>query len=464
MSVSLGTILTNGQYIDAITQDNSLERQFHDALVPELMYRAEAVPKEEALGEGETKVYNRRGKLTVDEEPDTPGSDPVPENESYEQWKVTFAQHSKSSDVNMLESAVAVQSLFLSKAHALGVNAGEKLDRLSRNKLFCAYLGGHTVAETATATTTFEVASINGFTEGVGPDGKVTTTSAAAPKSFRINGTLQTETVIGAVAIDPAFPLGRGTLTTSGNVTVAAGDAIDAEDAASIVRSGGGTSVDALTSTSVLTLADLRQAYKHLHRNGISRHPDGWYHAHVGDEGMVQLFADNEFQRVNEGQFKDDPYRDFLIGYTMGMKVYANPRSPDVDTTAATKQTSRPASAATARLASGINAEVINAGGTSIHRVIVTGRGSLYECYLDEAALMSQAGVQGKIGNFQIVNDGIQIGTERIRYIIRAPQDRKQQMVSQTYTWTGDFGIPSDVGGGLTAARFKRAVVIEHGS
>ena len=80
---------------------------------------------------------------------------------------------------------------------------------------------------------------------------------------------------------------------------------------------------------------------------------------------------------------------------------------------------------------------------------------------LDE--YLSEAGIQGKIGGFSVVNNGIQISTERIRYIARAPQDRLQQQVSQTWSWSGDFGVPSDFLGGITGSRFKRGVVIESG-
>jgi len=55
----------------------------------------------------------------------------------------------------------------------------------------------------------------------------------------------------------------------------------------------------------------------------------------------------------------------------------------------------------------------------------------------------------------------VQVMTQRIRYIMRAPLDRLQQVVGQAWSWSGDFAVPSD---SLTgdSARFKRAVVIEH--
>jgi hypothetical protein len=48
--------------------------------------------------------------------------------------------------------------------------------------------------------------------------------------------------------------------------------------------------------------------------------------------------------------------------------------------------------------------------------------------------------------------------------IIRAPLDRRQEMVSLAWTFSGDWGIPTDLLGGMTGARYKRAMVIESGS
>ena len=63
--------------------------------------------------------------------------------------------------------------------------------------------------------------------------------------------------------------------------------------------------------------------------------------------------------------------------------------------------------------------------------------------------------------SFSITNGGVQVMTDRIRYIIRAPLDRAQQVVGQMWSWSGDFAIPTDLLTG-DSARFKRAVVIEH--
>ena len=112
-------------------------------------------------------------------------------------------------------------------------------------------------------------------------------------------------------------------------------------------------------------------------------------------------------------------------------------------------------------LAPEIGAEVTNEAGVPIRRTIVTGGGALYEKYLDESRFITDAGVTGKIGNFSITNGGVSIMTNRIRYMLRAPLDRLQQVVGQTWSWSGDFPVPSDA---LTGddSRFNRAIIIEH--
>jgi hypothetical protein len=45
--------------------------------------------------------------------------------------------------------------------------------------------------------------------------------------------------------------------------------------------------------------------------------------------------------------------------------------------------------------------------------------------------------------------------------IVRPPQDRLQQNLSTSWSWVGDYGVPSDSTTG-DAALYKRAVVLEH--
>ena len=99
-----------------------------------------------------------------------------------------------------------------------------------------------------------------------------------------------------------------------------------------------------------------------------------------------------------------------------------------------------------------------------LHRPIVTGQGAIEEKYLDESKYISEAGVQGKIGEFAVVNGGMQIMTERIRLILRAPLDRLQQMTSAAWSFSGDWTMPTDQTALSSAASYKRANVCAHGA
>ena len=41
----LGTLLPALGFLDGIVQDNTLAREFYDALYPELLFRADAIPE-----------------------------------------------------------------------------------------------------------------------------------------------------------------------------------------------------------------------------------------------------------------------------------------------------------------------------------------------------------------------------------------------------------------------------------
>jgi hypothetical protein len=222
---------------------------------------------------------------------------------------------------------------------------------------------------------------------------------------------------------------------------------------------GGGATVDALTGTNILTLNDIITAVSRLRQNNIPPHADGYYHVHAEPEAEAQLFRDNHWQRQHESVPDHYRYRDLAIGKVVGSIVQRNTEVPSAQTVRST--IGLPGGGAGALLAPEIGAEVANEAGLPIRRTIVTGGGSMYEKFIDESRYITEAGVLGKIGNFSVTNNGLAIMTDRIRYLLRTPQDRLQQVVSQTWSWSGDFPIPTDA---LTGddALFKRAICIEH--
>lgn len=448
-----------------LIQDRTLERVFHDALYPRLLFRSEAMPELWQANLGERHVFTRAGLIPVTTSALTPGQDPNPASYAFEQWEVEANQYGNSIDTHMPTSYVSLAPLFLRNTQQLGLNAGETLNRLPRDRLYRAYTGGHTVirATVGASDTTIQVASINGFTETL-LNGRPVAVGPSNPLAAQLIGSSTFDiSVTGAVPSDPAVPLGPGTLTiaasTGSSVALpalpGARPAVVANNRPRIIRVGGGQSVDALTASNILTLQDVINAVTRLRAARVPTMSDGYYHVHMSPEAEAQIFEDNQWQRLYQSLPESAAYRDLAIGQLVGCRFYRNTEVPNEQNSGTLVTTND-----SARASSDIGAEIINRNGVAVQRTIVMGGGSIYEKYLDESKYMTEAGVTGKIGQFSVVNNGVQVMTNRIRYILRAPLDRLQQVVSQSWSFSGDWGIPSD-STSFDAARFKRSVIVE---
>lgn len=453
---TLGELLPSLSFLDAIVQDNTLAREYLDALFPELLFRLEATPERWEANLGDRMIFTRASLLSATPIALTPGVEPAPENPEYEQWEVQATQYGKSIDTHLPSSRTALASIFARNGKTLGLSAGQVLNRLARNKLYFNYLAGDTLTTVAAGpTTSIQVAAINGFTETI-KNGKVVSVSPTNTKTALLTG-VGVVTVTGATPADPSVPLGPGTVTVAAPVTYLADARLLASDASTILRAGNVPTIDGLNSASVITFAQIRDAIAILRRNRVPPHEDGFYHAHLDPIAESQLFGDNELQRSLEGLPDDFRLRRFAVGVRLGCVFFSNNESPNPVNTG-TGISTRGSAFASPELF----AEVRNKNGVSIVRTIITGGGAIMEKYIDESSeYVSEGGIQGKIGAFSVVNNSIQVPIERTRYIIRAPQDRLQQMVSQSWSASLDFGIPSDLLSGQTGSRFKRAIVIE---
>ncbi len=466
--MDLTSILPALAFLQPIVQDNTLAREFKDALFPEVLFRAEAPREKWEANLGETRIFTRRGLLRPVVRPIAAATDPTPKDPSFEQWSVLAAQYTDSMDVHMPSSRTGLSSLFLSNAKTLGLQAGQSVNRVARNKLLTKYCGGHTVATNEGVTTAdLPVASLNGFTHVI-VSGQELPTSTTNPKAITLGGTALS--VILATPDDTDNPLGPGVLTLSATASWADDAPVLASDRPYIVRSGGGTSVDAVISTDVITSADIRNAVAVLRRDGIPKHPDGYYHMHADPKALSQIFADEEFQSLSQGELDSMEHREFVLGKILGCLVIDNNQAPNVHTSAPEGESGlmeieREGTASDARLSPEFWAEMRNKTGVGLLRTIITGGDSLVEMYIDELSeYMSEAGVIGRVGNFAVTNGGLMIPMEGIRFILRAPMDRLQQVPSMTWSFSGDWGVPADLLGGVSGGRYKRAVVIEHGS
>lgn len=446
-----------------MVQQGMLERAFHDGLYPALQFRAEALAEEWPANTGNELFMSRPGLLTPVTRPLTPGTDPVPQALSYEQWVATLERYSGTIDTHMPTSATANANLFLRNIHQLGLQAGMSLNRIPRNALFKAYLSGQTLTIVAGAApdTFIRVASLNGFRDVVLANLTVrpAAVSVATPLAITIAGVAGTRNVIGFTPDNPADLDGPGTLQLDAalGAVVAARSPVLSVARPQVLRAGGGDSVDALGAADVFTLQDAINAVNRLRRFNVQPHEDGYYHAHISPDSNSQVFADPAFQRLNTALPDHHIYHEGFIGTIAGIMFFMNTEAPDVNNTGTLTPTG-----VNAQYAEDIGAEVVNEGNVRVGRILLTGRGALYEKWLPGANFVSEAGITGKMGEFDVVNAGMTITTERIDLILRAPLNRLQDQVAATWQISTSFPVPSDVTSGTGPERYKRALVIEH--
>lgn len=458
-----GLVLGIPPAVIELVQRGLLERAFHDGLYPALQYRAEALVEEWPANTGTELVMSRPGLLAPVTRPLTPGNDPIPQAVNFEQWIATLSRFSGTIDTHMPTSATASANLFLRNIHQLGLQAGQSLNRIPRNELFKAYISGQTltIAAAAAGDTTIRVAALNGFTDVVLVASTVrpVPVSAATPLPITITGVVGTRNVIAFTADNPNDPFGPGTLQLDAalGVAVAARTPVLSTFRPEVIRSGGGDSVDAIGAGDVFTLQDAINAVNRLRRNNVQPHEDGYFHAHISPDGNSQVFTDPAFQRLNTALPDHHIYHEGFIGTIAGIMFFMNTESPDTLNSGALTSTG-----AFAEYAEDIGGEVLNEGDIRIGRILITGRGALYEKWLPGSNFVSEAGITGKMGEFDVVNAGLSIQTERIDLILRAPLNRLQDTVAATWQISTSFPVPSDLTSGTGSARFKRALVVEH--
>ncbi len=444
----------NNDVVSAI-QDRTLQRVFHDALYPRLLFRGEAAPEMWPTNLGQNQTFTRTGLMRPTTRPLFANKEPTPKQYNFEQWEATAQQWGDSIDTHMPTSYVTLASVYLRNMHQLGLHAGQSLNRVVRDKLFNAYLAGNTTISAGATSATQTVRSVNGFTSKL-LNGRPQLVSASNPLTVTIiNGGTPAQHVVTAVTpTEPGNQIGAGALTLSVSTTTAANDPVIAENASEVINSGGATSIEGIGSGDVFTMADIRDAITQLRTNNIPEHEDGNFHCHLDPTSENQVFGDNEFQRLNQSIPDYVHYREFALAHIAGCTFYRNTEAP---VTATVDQDPQFGGTFAGRL------QNANATPVSIHRPIFTGRGVIEEKYLDEAKYISEAGVIGKIGEFAVQNNGMQIMTERIRLILRAPLDRLQQVTSSSWSFSGDWPIPTDAAVTTSSADFKRAVVVQHG-
>jgi hypothetical protein len=407
--------------IQAILQNGLLDRTFQEALAPQFLFVAGADSQPWMGSLGDTKIMTRKGLLTPVTTPTT-GSDPGVSSYGVEQWSVSMDQYGNSLDTNMLGSSMALASKYLADIATLGVNAGQSINQVCRNKLYNAYMGGRTWATAATTTSaSLVVQSAAGF-GAVLVNGVPTPVSGANALNITIAGVANT--VIGVNT-------STNTLTLGTAATVAAGAAVVSTNAPVSIRAVGTNTAYDLTASNTVTFQMFRSAVARLRSMNVPT-DGGYFTAHIDAVTEAQLFSDPDFKQALQGRIDSPVFRDLSIGRFGGLDWVRNIETPTV--------------------------QGGSSGGVTVHRPIVMGAGALVAApYEDTGSLLAGTGVED-VPEIAMIDVAPRVQVARI---IRPPQDRYQQILSSTWSYVGDFGVPSD---SLTgdAALYKRAVVLEH--
>ena len=407
--------------ITAIMQNGMLDKTFQDALIPEFLYPALADQQPWQGGLGDTKTFTRKGLLSPVTTAIT-GSDASANTYSIEQWSVIMDQYGNSVDTNLLQSSMTLASKFLADVQTLGINAGQSINQVCRNKLFAAYAGGQTWCTTAgSSDTSIIVQSVNGF-QNVMVNGVLTPVSGSNPLNVTINGVANTVTGVN---------VGTSTLTLGSARVDVQGDPVIAANAPTIVRPTGISTGFNLVAGSVATLAMFRSAVARLRSMNVPTF-GGYFVAHIDATTEAELFADADFKQALQGRVDSPIWQGLSIGRFSGIDWVRNLEAPTVAPT----------------------------GGSTVtaHRAIVMGQNALVAApFEDTGSLLAGTGVED-VPSVRMVNAA---NTVDVALIVRPPQDRLQQNISTTWSYVGDFGVPSD---SLTgdAALYKRACVVEH--
>jgi hypothetical protein len=429
--------------LQPIIQQGFLEREFEQALVSRLGYRAIADREPFAVGIGETLTKTRAGlkpSVTVPLAPNTNtnlDNGLTPSTWGVEQYTITINHYASTTDLNMVTSRVGIASQFLQNAYTNGEQAARSLDEIARNALFNPYFGGNTRVRTTLAAAGpvvavddirgFQTVFINGIQTAIGSSPGLVVTLGA-----------NVYTLVGATADTTNLstaPNGvSGTLTFSTSVSVAdgtAGNAVQAANASVILRPNARTNTAALVATDTLAMANLLDAVAKLRMNAVPD-IDGVFNCYLDPVSARQLFADQDFQRLFQGAtsanqvFKQGMINDFLglrFIPTTEAFVQAHPTLP----------------------------------GSVIRRPIICGKGALIE-----------GDFAGMAADDVVPKDSIVAMVDGIAMVTREPIDRLQQIIAQSWYWIGGFCAPSDTTTSSTViptatnAAYKRAVMIEH--
>jgi hypothetical protein len=459
--------------IQSVIQQGFLERRFRDPLRARLGFRAIADREPFKAGIGETITKTRTGLLPAITTPMVPAANNditsglTPQNYSVEQYILSVAQYPGTMMLNIATAQVAIDSLFLRNAYALGEQAARSVDTIAQMALFGAYLGGNTRVTTTlgAAGTTVKVDDVRGFIQTLNAQGTPTNVSSTFPVNVQVGNDVYS--MVGVVA-DGAAPAalppwvtglafsgtGSNTTTTPGgysgvltfatNVTIPDGtlnNAVVSAVAPSVLRpsvSATGLMVPATTgivpandiNNGRLTIQMILQGKAQLKANNVPELENGLYNCYADPIHLTGLYQDPAFQFFFRGKPDTPEYRKGAIAELLGVTV----------------------------IETNLNPVQQLAGVGTVRRAVVCGAGALVEGTFTRTGYEKANEVDD--GNLTTIVDDI-------AHITREPIDALKQVVTQSWSYIGGFVAPTDTTANPTTiptasnAAFKRAVIIE---
>lgn len=424
--------------LQPIIQQGFLEREFQEGIHSRLGFRAIADRETFPNKIGETITKTRRGLKAPVTTPLNPSTNTnldnglTPSGWTVEQYTLGIDMYGDTIDLNMVTQGVGIVPQFAQNAKVNGIQAAQSLDRLARNKLYSAYLGGNTRVKTTlgAAGTTVAVDDIRGY-QNVFNNGVLVPVSNTYPMTVIIGGDAYTVIAATADVTNASTTPGgiSGTLTTSANVTVqdgTAGNAVVSAVGPTVLRPNARNSSAAIIGTDTLTMQIVLAAIAQMRSNNIPS-IGGNYNVYLDDQQLLGLFKDPDFKLLYRGAYGSDTYLSGQIIELLGARF--------ITTTEAPQQT---------------------IAGVAVHRAIVCGQGALIE------------GDYASTGYADVDNpDSLKVMVDDICMVTREPLDRLQQIIAQSWYWIGGFCVPTDITANPTIiptasnAYYKRAIVIE---
>jgi hypothetical protein len=429
--------------LQPIIQQGFLEREFEQALVSRLGYRACADREDIAVGIGETLTKTRAGLKPTVTVPIAPATNTnfdnglTPGNWGVEQYTITVNHYAATADLNMVTARVGIASQFLQNAYSNGEQAARSLDELARNALFAAYFSGNTRVRLtlASAGTLVAVDDIRGF-QFAFVNGVQQPVSISNPMTVTIGSDVYTAAGAAPDATNVSTTWGgiSGVVTLSGSVSVSdatAGNTVLSATASSIMRPFGLGNTSLLTASDTLTMSCLLDSVARLRVNAVPE-IEGAYNCYLDPVSARQLFSDPDFKQLFQGAtstnqvFRKGMTNDFLgLRFMPTTEVYVQ-QHPTL-------------------------------ANLMIRRPIICGAGALIE-----------GDFAGMAADDIAPSDSIVTMVDGVAMVTREPIDRLQQIIAQSWYWMGGFCAPSDTTTNPTTvptatnSSFKRAVMIEH--